>query len=299
MTGVDVRIRVILLTLLLVVAIAAVVEFWPERTTPAVETSSMGPAGQDDQIRRHFDWAVTQLRTGHYEQAINGFRAVLAQSPGMPEAHLNIGFAEIELERYRQAQRAFQTAIDLDGENPAALFGLGDLLLDGGNRDAAETRFLEAIDVDAAYLPALVRVTQLFVTSGRYDQLVPRLDAAITTPAGLRLEGTKTWPCRMPPSFSCNSTPSREWSVAIPGSACSVSAKPPRPRRHSRSPRRDSRLAMWELMVERDTSRSASAAEKPPHSTTLLNTRSRRRSASATWPMGPEGFIGYVEISRC
>ena len=155
MTGVDVRIRVILLTLLLVVAIAAVVEFWPERTTPAVETSSMGPAGQDDQIRRHFDWAVTQLRTGHYEQAINGFRAVLAQSPGMPEAHLNIGFAEIELERYRQAQRAFQTAIDLRPDQVNAYWGLAvslEGLCDIAGAIGAMRTYAHLAEPDDAYL---------------------------------------------------------------------------------------------------------------------------------------------------
>lgn len=78
----------------------------------------------DGQLRRHFDRAVTQLRTGHYQQAINGFRAVLEHSPAMPEAHINTGFAHIELEQFEQALQSFQTAIDLRPGQVNAYWGL-------------------------------------------------------------------------------------------------------------------------------------------------------------------------------
>ena len=128
----DVRIRAVLLTLLLVVLVAAAVQFWPASTPsttavaptePVLHDSQSGNA-IDSQLKRHFDWAATQLRTGHYQNAINGFRAVLEQAPAMPEAYINTGFAHIELQQFEQALQAFQTAIDLRPGQVNAYWGL-------------------------------------------------------------------------------------------------------------------------------------------------------------------------------
>ena len=126
MIATDVRLRAVLLTVFLVVIIAAVVQFWPA-STPTPSTTATMPAevtASDSQLKRHFDWAVTQLRSGHYQQAINGFRAVIEQSPAMPEAYINTGFAHIELQQYEQAMKSFQTAIDLRPTQVNAYWGL-------------------------------------------------------------------------------------------------------------------------------------------------------------------------------
>lgn len=124
MTRLDVRIRALVLTLFLIIAIAGIVRFWPAQTTPAPDALPNEPVAADDAVRRHFDWAVTQLRTGHYEQAINGFRAVLEQAPGMPEAYVNTGFAQIELQQFEQAALSFQAALDLRPAQVNAYWGL-------------------------------------------------------------------------------------------------------------------------------------------------------------------------------
>jgi len=124
----DIRFRSLLLTVLLVVMVASVVKFWPERATSVTESVAVEMIREhspdDSQLKRHFDWAVTQLRTGHYLQAINGFRAVLEQSPSMPEAYINTGFAQIELQQFEPAVRSFQTAIDLRPGQVNAYWGL-------------------------------------------------------------------------------------------------------------------------------------------------------------------------------
>ena len=132
MIAVDVRYRAVLLTLFLVVMVAAAVQFWPASTpsTTAVAPSepvlheSQNNNAKDSQLKRHFDWAVTQLRTGHYQNAINGFRAVLEQAPAMPEAYINLGFAYVELQQFEQAMQSFQTAIDLRPGQVNAYWGL-------------------------------------------------------------------------------------------------------------------------------------------------------------------------------
>jgi Flp pilus assembly protein TadD len=128
----DVRLRAALLTIFLVVMVAAAVQFWPASTpsTTAVAPSepvlheSQNDNAKDSQLKRHFDRAVTQLRAGHYQQAINGFRAVLEQAPAMPEAYINLGFAYVELQQFEQALQSFQTAIDLRPGQVNAYWGL-------------------------------------------------------------------------------------------------------------------------------------------------------------------------------
>jgi tetratricopeptide (TPR) repeat protein len=124
MIATDVRLRAVLLTVFLVVMIAAAVQFWPAPTPSATAAMPAEVTTNDSQLKRHFDWAVTQLRSGHYQQAINGFRAVLEQSPAMPEAYINTGFAHIELQQYEQAMKSFQTAIDLRPTQVNAYWGL-------------------------------------------------------------------------------------------------------------------------------------------------------------------------------
>ena len=132
----DVRLRSLMLTALLVIMVASIVKFWPDQTTSTtaavpVELSqhdklndSPIDSPKDRLVKHHFDWAVTQLRNGHYQQAIDGFSAVLEHYPSMPEAYINTGFAQIELQQYQQAMQSFQTAIDLRPTQVNAYWGL-------------------------------------------------------------------------------------------------------------------------------------------------------------------------------
>ena len=124
MKTLDLRIRALLLTVALVVMIAAFVQFWPATPPTITQPAAVDMAAEDQQVRRHFDWAVAQLRAGHIEQAIPGFQAVLEQAPAMPEAYVNMGFAHIGLEQYEQALQAFETAIALRPQQLNAYWGL-------------------------------------------------------------------------------------------------------------------------------------------------------------------------------
>ena len=119
----DVRLRAVLLTITFVVMIAAAVQFWPDGSRSSQPAAVDVPA-HDEQVMRHFDWAVTQLRAGNFAQAIPGFQAVLEQIPVMPEAWVNMGFAHIGLEQYEQALSAFEVAIDLRPTQVNAYWGL-------------------------------------------------------------------------------------------------------------------------------------------------------------------------------
>lgn len=122
MKGFDVRLKALLLTLLLVITIASAVKLWPGSVDlQQTHTADLltGPATVS-----LFNNAVSDLRQRRYRQAIKGFRAVLKTTPTMPEAYVNIGFANLELKHYALAKQAFNTALTLRSGQVNAYWGL-------------------------------------------------------------------------------------------------------------------------------------------------------------------------------
>lgn len=64
------------------------------------------------------------LRMRQYDYALTAFHQVLALSPELPEAHVNMGFALIGLEQWKQAHDFFQSAIELRRDQINAYYGL-------------------------------------------------------------------------------------------------------------------------------------------------------------------------------
>ncbi|MCU0941825.1 MAG: tetratricopeptide repeat protein, partial [Hydrogenophaga sp.] len=75
-------------------------------------------------LQQQFDEAVMLLHGRRYAAAEAALRQVLALAPGLPEAHVNLGFSLLGLHRTADARRAFETAINLRPEQANAYFGL-------------------------------------------------------------------------------------------------------------------------------------------------------------------------------
>ena len=122
MKRLDVRLKAVMLTLALVSAVALIVTFWPGTNNQQVSMAVTLPA--DSALAAQFNLAVNALRKRHYRQAIEGFRAVLNVAPTMPEAYVNIGFAQLQLKQYGLAKQAFNTALELRTGQINAYWGL-------------------------------------------------------------------------------------------------------------------------------------------------------------------------------
>lgn len=83
-----------------------------------------GPDEAGEALRRQFDQAVIQLHARQYGPAQASLQQVLALAPGMPEAHVNLGFALLGLQKVPEARQAFETAIDLRPGQANAYYGL-------------------------------------------------------------------------------------------------------------------------------------------------------------------------------
>jgi tetratricopeptide (TPR) repeat protein len=125
------------------------------RLAPLHEPEAVAAA--DDELQRHFDAAVLLLHARRFDDALAPLRRVLELSPGLPEAHVNLGFALLGLRQPQAARDAFERAIALRAGQANAYYGLalaqeslGDLELAlgamrsyvhlGGSQDEAHLR---------------------------------------------------------------------------------------------------------------------------------------------------------------
>ncbi len=121
----DRRPAVLLGTLALVAAVALAVQSLP--TGPGGEGDPSTPSaggGRGDAVARSFHRGVQLLQSGRDAQALAEFERVLALAPGLPQAHVNRGFALLGLRDYAAAGEAFSAALALHPGQANAYWGL-------------------------------------------------------------------------------------------------------------------------------------------------------------------------------
>ena len=77
------------------------------------------------------------LHARRYEEAAVALHRVLALSPRLTDAHVNMGFALLGLKRYKEAEAFFRNAIDLDPYKGNAYWGLAEIFEQRGDLPAA------------------------------------------------------------------------------------------------------------------------------------------------------------------
>lgn len=110
------------------------------------------PRQEEDKLQRElaarFKQGVAMLQLGEFEHAVTAFHRVLVLAPGLPEAHLNMGFALYELKDYQGAQRFFEGAKALAPDFLNVEYGLAISLF-------AQGKAIEAVHHMATYLRGL------------------------------------------------------------------------------------------------------------------------------------------------
>jgi tetratricopeptide (TPR) repeat protein len=76
------------------------------------------------QVLQRFQQGVSLLHAKRYDYAITALDAVLAISPNMPEAYVNMGYAFLGLEEFGPARNAFEKALTLKLDQVNAYYGL-------------------------------------------------------------------------------------------------------------------------------------------------------------------------------
>lgn len=91
---------------------------------PTQDIQEQGINEPRDELTLRFEQAVAMLHAKQYDYAMTALHRVIALSPRMPEAYVNMGYALLGLERYKAAQDFFQTAIDMRPYQGNAYWGL-------------------------------------------------------------------------------------------------------------------------------------------------------------------------------
>jgi len=117
---------------------------WASRAQPAAAwaTEMAPPQGEQGdarmaEIRLRFQQAVMMLHAGRYEHAATALHRVLALSPRLTAAHVNMGYALLGLKRYQEAEAFFRSAIDLDPYQGNAYWGLAEVFEQHNDLQAA------------------------------------------------------------------------------------------------------------------------------------------------------------------
>lgn len=87
--------------------------------------------------RAGFAEAVVLMAHNRHSEALEKLKDVIRLNPKMPEAHVNAGFALLEMKRPKEARFFFQSAIDMRPSMENPYYGLGEALIELGETNEA------------------------------------------------------------------------------------------------------------------------------------------------------------------
>lgn len=116
---------------------ALVAQAPPPALVPSMVPTQHARNMASTELRQRFDQAVVMLHARQYEHAATALQRVLQLAPGLPEGHVNMGFAMLGLKRGGEAAVAFERAIDLQPRQANAYYGLAMAMEQQGDMEAA------------------------------------------------------------------------------------------------------------------------------------------------------------------
>lgn len=119
------------LSLAAIAGLGMALSWWPGKgvhvpnsySSPAEQRSETG-VRHDHVVAELFQQGVAMLHTRRYDLASVSLHKLLQIAPRMPEAHVNMGFAQLGLARYAIAEDFFHTALELRATQVNAYYGL-------------------------------------------------------------------------------------------------------------------------------------------------------------------------------
>jgi tetratricopeptide (TPR) repeat protein len=104
---------------------------------PADPRAAHVQAKRAEEVKLRFDQGVVMLHAKQYDHALTAFHRVLELSPGMPEAHVNAGYALLGLKQYGAARDFFESATVLRPNQVNAYYGMAVALEGLGDKPGA------------------------------------------------------------------------------------------------------------------------------------------------------------------
>ncbi len=161
---------------------------------------------QPDDYGAHFNLALAYSLAGKDEQAVAGYRKVLAIKPGLFEAQLNLGMTLLRLKKpaeavpcleaaaearpkevrprryladalfdtgeFARAAKSYEAVIELDPKSAPSEVGLARSYLRTDRLKEAETHFRKAAELDPATKDAVIELGPLYETKGQSAEAI-------------------------------------------------------------------------------------------------------------------------------
>jgi arylsulfatase A-like enzyme/Flp pilus assembly protein TadD len=121
-------------------------------------------------------------RAGREENARQTLRRVLAEDPGIVQAHVLLGSLELRAGRPREAERAFRAALALDGSDASAAFNLALAYKDQGRLGEAESGFERARTLDPRDGKPRWHLADIWMRRGELDRARILLEESLSLP---------------------------------------------------------------------------------------------------------------------
>lgn len=145
-----------------VVEKAPAVEAAPVEETAPVEEAVAPEPEPVDFNQQFYEEAVTSLKSGKTELALELLLQVSADAPEKPYVFTNLGLAYFKLQKLDLAEQAFLEAVKRDDDDAVAQNHLGILHRQNGEFDEARKRYQRAIKIDSGYALAYLNLGILF-----------------------------------------------------------------------------------------------------------------------------------------
>lgn len=131
-----------------------------------------------------FIWAETQRLAGAWVAAADGYRTLLAVTPGHASAWLQLATCLQAIGDLPGAQQAARRAVEIAPQAPECHNNLGSLLAAGDDHSAALSHFEQALKLRPKYAAALINMAASLRETGRALEAVPLLEQALDLTRG-------------------------------------------------------------------------------------------------------------------
>ncbi len=149
----------------------AAVLYQANRLTEAAGLYSRINVAAPEHVAARYQLAMIDLKLGHFEKAVDGFRYVVAQDPDSFVAYYNLGFTYQQLGRWQLAYEAYERASALQPSDIPTLFGLAAAFAFLGRLNDAVACYRTLISIPSVRLRALVRLAILDPAAITTDEL--------------------------------------------------------------------------------------------------------------------------------
>lgn len=135
-------------------------------------------ASAQEQLQSIFREATAAMRDGHTEEAEKYFRQATELAPNLPEAHLNLGLAQLKEGKLSEASTSIEKAIQLDPRSPGAYMFLGIVDYQMNHIDQAIENLQHEIDANPTNPEAQLWLGIVELASGHPERATGPLDRA-------------------------------------------------------------------------------------------------------------------------